>query len=748
MGIRACLVIAGLLVAGCGPDHVALCQRAITSADWNSAKTSCQAAYEREHDPDFGLALARSYFQLGDDSAALSLAESFFATRASATARQIAGNIYEARGETRRSQRLFTEALRLHRAAGDHGEAARDAHALAGSFRGAQRFREAIEALDDCLLESDAANDAQMRGYAHLAMGEILASIGDREAAEWAYQRAAGDLSSSPVNRAWLSLKVGIFYRETRQLKSSEAALREALRGAEEAALPEVEVAAKLNLIDVLLQQARPDEAGEMLADARRLLSAPSPEQEAVLTFSAGLLARAKGDLSTSAEHLARAAETPPDPDWDIKIAVERGKTATARDELKRAEESFLYAISIVEQLRADAGAPELRSWVLAERRAPYEELFALFARQGRGEDALAVFESMHARAFLDLSSLRESSTQGEPPRAAAVRAESLREFLSTLQRAPSAKPPPVASLLRTLAGREVLAYEEAGGHSWAIHLCEGRVSVFDLGPLGEVRAAAAAFVENPEDAAAAEHAAALLLPAALHSADAPLLLVTSESLARVPFAALRRGGHFLIEERPLAFVPSLSAAAPPLLDPTGAPVVLGDPTANLPGARAEAEQLASLLGVTPLLDKAATREAVFQADGAPVLHIAAHARIGGAGGSLLLADGELGAAEIVSRGLRASVVVLASCASAASRGRDQWGALSLAFMAAGSRSVIATMRPVNDEDARRLISSFYSFGWQQPAESLANAQRSLAGKKPVASWAYFAVYGAPSSLY
>ncbi len=87
-------------------------------------------------------------------------------------------------------------------------------------------------------------------------------------------------------------------------------------------------------------------------------------------------------------------------------------------------------------------------------------------------------------------------------------------------------------------------------------------------------------------------------------------------------------------------------------------------------------------------------------------------------------------------------MAVLAGCATAVGVDPEGWGALSAAFLAAGSRSVVATVQPVSDADALEVMWRFYAGGGaRQPALALARAQRELiAAGSP--GWQAFAVYG------
>jgi CHAT domain-containing protein len=225
--------------------------------------------------------------------------------------------------------------------------------------------------------------------------------------------------------------------------------------------------------------------------------------------------------------------------------------------------------------------------------------------------------------------------------------------------------------------------------------------------------------------------------------------VVPDGALARLPFAALRRQGRWLVEDLAVVYAPGLSALATGRrnLHAEGPPVVLADPRNDLPEAAAEGREVARLLGTESHLGSAATRRVLEAAAGARVLHVASHAGWGPGGPWLELADGQVAPAAILAARLRPRLVVLASCASAVPSGGGLWGSPGAAFLAAGSGAVLATLGSVEDRNARDLIRHFYQEGGAtDPAEGLARAQRVLlAAGRPPSSWAPFVLLGADS---
>ena len=112
--------------------------------------------------------------------------------------------------------------------------------------------------------------------------------------------------------------------------------------------------------------------------------------------------------------------------------------------------------------------------------------------------------------------------------------------------------------------------------------------------------------------------------------------------------------------------------------------------------------------------------------------------------------DGLLQAWEISALSLECDLVVLSACRSALGREIPGEGFLGLtqAFLEAGARSVLATVRSVDDQATARLMDDLYAglAGEQRPAEALAMAQRAALARGGLdahpAGWAAFVLIG------
>jgi len=243
--------------------------------------------------------------------------------------------------------------------------------------------------------------------------------------------------------------------------------------------------------------------------------------------------------------------------------------------------------------------------------------------------------------------------------------------------------------------------------------------------------------------------------------ADDRLVIVPSGSLERLPFAALvsTASRRYLLEEHTIVMAPSaetLLGAQQRSPDRRNTLLAISDPrrddTPRLDASIVEVKQIALWYPTAKVLSGlAATREAfTTEAPVADVIHYSGHAAAGQEEGepALLLSNshdsGRMGANEIAAMNLRASVVVLAGCATARGEVRKTDGTASLAraFLAAGTRSVVATLWPIDDEQAAPFFARLHQAlkSGARPSEALRSVQleaiRSEAPRRQTFLWA------------
>lgn len=155
-----------------------------------------------------------------------------------------------------------------------------------------------------------------------------------------------------------------------------------------------------------------------------------------------------------------------------------------------------------------------------------------------------------------------------------------------------------------------------------------------------------------------------------------------------------------------------------------GKAAVVGDPDFGgtlpaLPGARREAEEVAKLYGVAPLLGAAATEPALRRSIGAGVgtLHLATHGYFKAdaplSSGVVLAGAGKpqfLTAARLVEVPMPARLVVLSACETGVGKAvaGDDFLGLSRSFYLGGARAVLASLWPVEDDATQLFMRTFH----------------------------------------
>lgn len=352
---------------------------------------------------------------------------------------------------------------------------------------------------------------------------------------------------------------------------------------------------------------------------------------------------------------------------------------------------------------------------------------------------------------------------------------------------AATAQVPATLADLQTAAlhpGELLLDYYLGADRSWVFAVTVDDCRAYALPPARELRDRASLFLDllaaqpqadgaSPAHGASARRLAADLLgPCSAELAGAASVLIAADGfLNRVPFEMLPLPGDpdgVLPAARPTARVPSagvLLRVRGAAGDPGRGIALLGGDEApaadHLPGAAREARTLERDYRQVRRLRATGTAnggERLSLAAGAAVLHVPAHSeafdqrpwnsRIRVGHGSA----GEpqwLTSAEIAAVPLGVPLAVLSGCSSAGGQALTGEGMLGLsgAFLAAGSRAVVASLWDVDDEVVARLMAVFYRelAAGAPVAAALATARRDLASRPATRApryWAAFVVVG------
>ena len=694
------------------------CRIAASIHDWARATATCRIAGARDPEDQMRYAWAL-YYGGGDRRELLAVVDALRDTSADADARYLAGQLRAQRDDEddrARGRELLQEALTRYAARGDAAGAARASCDLSRMGITDRHFDVGLARAHDCAMYATVAGNARLRRHAMSTLATAYDRTGRAVEAGEAFQDAAAQAAPWPDDLAWVRFNYATHLLDLRDretgavalayLAAAEASVAEAQRRGQHGAVSALPVAIALNRATALSFLDRNDEAAAALATVPATLT-----DDARVQMVAGVLAAKRGDRALASRLLAAAGAADIDPDYAVTIAVELAHLDRAAGRNPEAEQWLRRGIEVVERVRRNSRV-ELRSWILAHRAGPYHELLAMLAADGRMAEALAVIETLHARAWRDAASAIDS--------------------LESLDG---------AALLELAGDRELLIYLDVGARTWRAHVHDRRVEV---GLLPETAAVAIErFRWSPNDADAARVAAAALLPPALTATDAPLYVVATGRAAEIPFPALRLDEGALIERRPLARLPGMVALRCGGGPWTDAVVLVGDATRDLPAAAEEIATLARQFGGARWVGVAATRDRVRSARNATLLHVAVHGSVDADGGRLALADGILTSADVVAQRIGPRTVVLAGCSTSASRDAETWGAFPSAFLASGSRYVVATARPLPDADAAAMMRLYYAQpDHLDPIRRLAAAQRAALATMPAKTWAIFSAWG------
>jgi CHAT domain-containing protein len=254
-----------------------------------------------------------------------------------------------------------------------------------------------------------------------------------------------------------------------------------------------------------------------------------------------------------------------------------------------------------------------------------------------------------------------------------------------------------------------------------------------------------------------------LLKPALSLIRGERLVIVPHDVLHYVPFAALRTGGRWLVEDYTLATLPSASVLKFLGSKGQGAQrdvLAVGNPdlgpALNLQYGEREARVVAAHYPESTLLIRhdATERRVKELAPDVAILHLATHGTLNETdplSSALLLGagqgeDGRLEVREVLGLELHARLVVLSACETGLgklSTGDDLVG-LQRAFMYAGTPAVVTTLWKVDDRASYELMREFYDLvDHQGPGRALAEAQRAILRESPHPFfWAGFSLAG------
>jgi CHAT domain-containing protein len=355
---------------------------------------------------------------------------------------------------------------------------------------------------------------------------------------------------------------------------------------------------------------------------------------------------------------------------------------------------------------------------------------------------------------------IRRAEHRGRSARSLAAQQAALEASIRRLSRHPTegaTQPPnPVAprelapALARALGSTALVEFVAVDGALTAITLIDGRLTRHQLGAVAAaqedldwLRFALTRLARRGQSSAqqAAAQAGAqrsaealdrrLLVPLSSSIGDRALVLVPTGPLHDLPWPALPT-----LRGRPLVVAPSagswLARQARPQNPEPKIALVAGP---RLRHASAEVAAIRDLYQRPAVLTgRDATAAAVMRAlDGATIAHLACHGHFRSDSplfSSLELADGPLNAYELQRLSRPPDLIVLSCCDLAVSDTRpgDELLGFAAALIGMGARTILASLVPVPDAGARRLMTALHRglTAGRSPAVALARAQQAV----------------------
>ncbi len=445
-------------------------------------------------------------------------------------------------------------------------------------------------------------------------------------------------------------------------------------------------------------------------------------------------LALAEGDPRAALDRAAAAAETIAAGAAHLRWrrALLEGRARRMLGDLEGAGAAWRAGLDLIREQAAGVGAAQGRSAFYADRQALVDALVELRLAEGDPGAAFAVADEARGRVLSELTARARLDALDD---AAAAR---WAEALSAWRRARAAFDG------ERFAGDGLPPEEQA---RWRAGRAEGRRRLRRLFDAAE----AALGDGGPEIGVTLDDVRAALAPGEVlvafdgarrgfwlstgrlevHPVDPadPLgpwrdrltgaagLIIVDGGLAAARDLPPAPDGRPWTARLPVTWLPAARLLATPPRAGARPPVVIADPTGDLPHARVEGRAVAAS-GARLLLGGAATASAALAAmDDARWLHFAGHGAPGAHGpwgAHLKLADGvRLTAAEVLLARAAPRVAVLSGCETArrGALSREEAWALPEVLVALGARAVLAADTVLDDAAARRFVQRFYAAG-------------------------------------
>lgn len=609
-----------------------------------------------------------------------------------------------------------------------------------------------------------ASGNAQCAAYADIWLCRLHTMLGDFGAARSACDSAQAEaaVDRDPLVLANLAWMRGTLQAGMGRYKDALVSLEESWLGAQRPGADRLQPIVAQLIVDALIKLGRLNEA-----EAWQQRIEQGLEDGRIAFFFRPQIAMRRGQIAAIRGKLdqAEAAFAVGSRSLIHEMSI-RGHVAAARMDRYRgdyegARQSLEQAIVKIERARTNVSGSAVRAGYLALHSSAYRELIGVrWDAEGAAAApaALQLAEAGRARALLDALASAQVAGATAPTLSAAAVQETLRpgdvliEYVSTDER-----------LIAITVTRDRITVTPLPGAGNAEDLAR-RVEFF------------ATLAQESDEAALAPAARRLyrdLLAPALSgvSADSRSLIIAADGpLHGLPFDALGDSER-VIDRWNVVMVPSASALANRVRHgaPSSAALVVAAPAtapdlAPLVAAPAEAAAIRRRISgtISELSGTGATETRLLAEDPEQfaVLHFASHAIVDEERplrSALMLAtdstsaDGKWSADEIYRSTLRADLVVLSACSTAAGAQSAGEGVMSLAraFLHAGAGATVATLWDVPDAPGPLFADVLYRelAAGQSLGVAVAEARRELRRRgAPPRSWAAYVLTGNPSA--
>lgn len=484
-----------------------------------------------------------------------------------------------------------------------------------------------------------------------------------------------------------------------------------------------------------------------------------------------------------------------------FRLLFDRAVMAEGDGQADLALDLYARAIDVIEQQRSTIATESGKLGFTGGHQKIYERMIRLLLLQSKYARAFEYVERAKARALVDMLASRQNFSGGKTGAQASGYVQQLaqldadqemmvgkpakggrvRSAETSLKTSLKQEYPELASLVtvdtdsvESISGRlakdeQLLEYYQQGDALYAFLLDRGGLKAYTLDSVGLTNLVSEYRRQISNEgqrhlALSQQLYKRLIAPLAADLKQPKLLIVAHGALHYLPFNALSDGQRYLIDRHSIRLLPSASVLrflSRPKVGGNGELLVLGnpdvgDPGMDLPGAEAEARQLAKVWGGSQVLLRKLASETVVRNAGRDYshLHFASHGQFDAEhplNSRLLLAgdqfnDGSLTVGELYELRLNADMVTLSACETGLGKiasGDDVVG-LTRGFLYAGASSIVASLWEVADDPTAYIMVEFYkNLKKMNKAEALRQAQIATRKKYPhPLYWAAFQLTG------